>query len=95
MQMSLFLFVSIRKLHHHNQREHNSAATQNPRLIYMYAALVQEHKGVPMLELAPEPEDLKKEPELMAILPAPKGGGNLFDQRSTVGQGGPIDGSAR
>jgi hypothetical protein len=39
----------------------------------MYEALEQEHKGVPMLALAPEPEDLKKEPEPTAILTAPRG----------------------
>ena len=39
----------------------------------MYAAPVQEHKGVPMVELAPEPEDLKKEPEPAAIVTAPGG----------------------
>jgi hypothetical protein len=37
----------------------------------MYEALEQEHKGVPMLALAPEPEDLKKEPEPAAIVTAP------------------------
>ena len=36
----------------------------------MNEALEQEHKGVPMLALAPEPEDLKKEPEPAAIVAA-------------------------
>ena len=39
----------------------------------MHEALEQEHKGVPMLALAPEPEDLKKEPEPAAIVTAPGG----------------------
>ena len=36
----------------------------------MHEALEQEHKG---LALAPEPEDLKKEPEPTAIVTAPGG----------------------
>jgi hypothetical protein len=51
----------------------SALAAPNPLLEYMYEALEQEHKGVPMLALAPEPEDLKKEPEPTAILPAPGG----------------------
>jgi hypothetical protein len=51
----------------------SAAAAHNPLLEYMYEALKQEHKGVPMLALAPEPHDLKKEPELTAILTAPRG----------------------
>ena len=39
----------------------------------MCEALEQEHKGVPMLALVPEPVDLKKEPEPTAILTAPRG----------------------
>ena len=49
------------------------AATHNPLLEYMHEALEREHKGVPMLALAPEPEDLNKEPEPTATLPAPGG----------------------
>jgi hypothetical protein len=52
----------------------------------MYKALEQEHNGVPMLALPPEPEDLKKEPEPTAI---------LLDVENTIGQGGPTDESAR
>ena len=40
----------------------------------MNEALEQEHKGVPMLALASEPEDLEKEPEPAAIVTAPRGG---------------------
>jgi hypothetical protein len=47
----------------------------NPLLEYMYEALEQKHKGVPMLALAPE--DVKKEPETTATLPAPGGAANL------------------
>jgi hypothetical protein len=39
----------------------------------MYEALERNHKGVPMLALAPKLEDLKKESEPTAILPAPGG----------------------
>jgi hypothetical protein len=52
-------------------RAHNSVAAPNPLL--MYEALELEHKGVLLLALAPEPQDLKKEPEPTAILPAPCG----------------------
>jgi hypothetical protein len=61
----------------------------------MYEALEQEHKGVPMLALAPEPEDLKKEPEPAAIVTALGGGIKLFDVEFAIGQGGPTDKSAR
>ena len=56
-------------------RAHNIsvAATQNLLLVYMYEALEHDNKGVPMLALALEPEDLKQEPEPTAILPAPGG----------------------
>ena len=53
------------------------AATYNPLLEYMHEALEQEHKGVPMLALVQEPEDLNKEPEPTVTLPAPGGGGEL------------------
>ena len=36
----------------------SAAAAHNPLLEYMHEALEQEHKGVPMLALAPEQEDL-------------------------------------
>jgi hypothetical protein len=60
----------------------------------MHEALEHEHKGVPMLALAPEPEDLKKEPELSAIVTTPRGCVKLFDVEFTVVQGGPTDKSA-
>ena len=48
---------------HHWHLVAMSAAAHNPLLDYMYMqeALEQEHKGVPMLALAPEPEVLNKE----------------------------------
>jgi hypothetical protein len=49
------------------------AAAHNPLLEPMHEALEQEHKGMPMLALAPEAEDLKKEPEPAAIVTAPGG----------------------
>jgi hypothetical protein len=51
----------------------SAAVAHNPLLEYMYEALEQEHKVVPMLALAQEPEDLKKEPKPTATLPAPGG----------------------
>ena len=40
-------------------------------IIYIYEALDLEHKGVPLLALSMEPEDLKKELEPTATLLAP------------------------
>jgi hypothetical protein len=37
-----------------------ATVAHNPLLEYMYEALEHEHKGVPMLALAPELEDLKR-----------------------------------
>ena len=56
------------RAHHWHIVAISVAATHNPLLEYMHEALEQEHKGVPMLALAPEPEDLKKEPELCCWL---------------------------
>jgi hypothetical protein len=61
------------RAHHWHIVAISAAAAHNPLLEYMYEALGQEHKGVPMLALAPEPEDLKKESEPTAILAAPGG----------------------
>jgi hypothetical protein len=56
------------RAHHWHIVAISVAASHNPLLDYMYEALQHEHKGVPMLALAPEPEDLKKEPELCCWL---------------------------
>ena len=61
------------RAHHWHIVAISAAAAHNPLLEYMYEALEQEHKGVPMLALAPEPEDLKHEPEPTAILTAQGG----------------------
>ncbi len=65
------------RAHHWHIVAISAVVAQNPLLDYMHGALEQEHKGVPMLALAPEPEDLNKEPEPTATLPAPGGAANL------------------
>jgi hypothetical protein len=65
------------RAHHWHIVAINAVVAQNLLLDYMYEALEQEHKGVSMLAIASEPEDLKKEPEPTATLPAPEGGGEL------------------
>ena len=86
MKMTLFLFCSLKKdvaslsarAHHWHivamsAVAHNPLLDYNHRLDYMHDALEHKHKGVPMLALAPEPEVLNKEPELVAIVTAPGG----------------------
>ena len=60
----------------------SAAAAPNPLLEYMNEALEQEHKGVPMMALAPEPEDMKKELEPTANLPAPRGASSCLTWRA-------------
>jgi putative lipoic acid-binding regulatory protein len=65
------------RTHHWHTVAISVAATHNPLLEYMHDALEQEHNGVPMLALAPEPEDLNKELGPTSTLPAPGGVANL------------------
>ena len=53
--------LSSARAHHWHIVAISVSAAHNPLLDYMHEALEHEHKGVPMLALAPEREDLKKE----------------------------------
>jgi hypothetical protein len=72
------------RAHHWHIVAIRAAAAHNPLLEYMYETLEQEHKGVPMLAHAREPEDLKKEPEPepMATLTAPGGASSCLTWRT-------------
>ena len=59
------------RAHHWHIVAIHAATAHNLLLDYMYEALEQEHKGVPMLALVPELEDMKKEPEPTATLTVP------------------------